>query len=107
VDGGGRVVACRTSEIAIRIALGARQDRVIWLVLREGVLLIAIGVTPGVAGALALTRTMESLLYRLTPGDPLTLAVAALLLIFTGILAGYVPARRAARVQPWIALRYE
>jgi predicted permease len=100
-------VARRSSEIAIRMALGARRDGVVWLVLREVVALIAIGVAIGLAAAFAVTRTFAALLYELTPNDPRTIAAAVFLLCLVGVLAGYLPARRAARVDPWTALRYE
>ena len=100
-------VARRTNEIGIRMALGARGRSVLWLVLREALLLVAIGLVVGVLASLALTRTAASLLYELKPNDPLTITLAALLLATVAALAGYLPARRAARVDPMIALREE
>lgn len=100
-------VARRTGEIALRMALGARQDGVVWLVLREVALLLMIGLGFGIAGALALTRTIRDMLYGLTLMDPLTIACAMMILALTAVLASFLPARRAARVQPWRALRYE
>ncbi len=100
-------VARRTNEIGIRMALGARRASVLWLVLRESLLLVAIGLVVGVITSLALTRTAASLLYELKPNDPLTIASATLLLAAVAALAGYLPARRAARVDPMIALRDE
>jgi ABC-type antimicrobial peptide transport system permease subunit len=100
-------VARRTNEIGIRMALGARGRSVLWLVLREALLLVGIGLVVGVLASLALTRTAASLLYELKPNDPLTITLAALLLATVAALAGYLPARRAARVDPMIALREE
>jgi ABC-type antimicrobial peptide transport system permease subunit len=100
-------VTRRTSEIAIRMALGARRDGIVWLVLREVVLLLSIGVTLGLLCARAVTRTVGAMLYGLSPNDPLTIMAAVLLLVAIGILAGYLPARRAANVNPWIALRQD
>ncbi len=98
-------VARRTNEIGIRMALGARNRSVLWLVLREALLLVAIGLVIGVFASLALTKTASSLLYELKPNDPLTIALATLLLATVAAVAGYLPARRAARVDPMIALR--
>ena len=100
-------VARRTNEIGIRMALGARGLSVLWLVLREALLLVAIGLVIGLVAARALTKTAASLLYELQPNDPLTIALATLLLATVALLAGYFPARRAARVDPMVALRDE
>jgi len=100
-------VARRTNEIGIRMALGARGRSVLWLVLREGLVLVAIGLVIGLVAASALTRTAESLLYELKPNDPLTIALATVLLAAVALLAGYLPARRASRVDPMVALRDE
>ncbi len=100
-------VARRTNEIGIRMALGARNRSVLWLVLREALLLVAIGLVIGVFASLALTKTAASLLYELKPNDPLTIALATLLLAAVAIVAGYLPARRASRVDPMTALREE
>jgi len=97
----------RTNEIGIRMALGARGRDVVRLVLKETMLLVAVGVSIGLGVALATTRLISSLLYGLTPTDPFTIAVAALLMIAVAALAGYLPARRASRVDPMTALRYE
>ena len=100
-------VARRTNEIGIRMALGARGVSVLWLVLRESLVLVAIGLVVGVLTSLAVTKTAASLLYELKPNDPLTIALATLLLAAVAALAGYLPARRAARVDPMVALRDE
>jgi predicted permease len=100
-------VARRTNEIGIRMALGAHRLSVLWLVLREALLLVLIGLAIGVFASLALTKTAATLLYELKPNDPLTIALAVLLLAGVAALAGYVPARRASRVDPMVALRDE
>ncbi len=100
-------VARRTNEIGIRMALGARGGSVLWLVLREALTLVVIGLVVGVLASLAVTKTAASLLYELKPNDPLTIALATLVLAVVAAVAGYIPARRAARVDPMIALREE
>ena len=100
-------VAERTGEIGIRMALGAQQSQVLLLVERQGMLLVLAGLAIGVAGALALTRLMTSLLFRVAPADPFTFAVVGAVLIAASLLACYLPARRAASVDPIVALRYE
>jgi len=100
-------VARRTNEIGIRMALGAQGRSVLWLVLREALLLVVIGLVVGVLASLAVTKTAASLLYELKPNDPLTIVLATLLLTAVAVLAGYLPARRAARVDPMVALRDE
>jgi predicted permease len=100
-------VARRTNEIGIRMALGAQNLSVLWLVLREALVLVVIGLVVGVLASLALTKTAASLLYELKPNDPLTIAMATIVLMMVALVAGYLPARRAARVDPMIALRDE
>jgi predicted permease len=100
-------VARRTNEIGIRMALGARRGDVIWLVSREALALVVAGVVTGLLASLAATRTASTLLYGLEPDDPPTIAAATLLLLAVAALAGYLPARRAARVDPMAALRDE
>jgi putative ABC transport system permease protein len=97
----------RTREIGIRVALGAQRSSVLRLVLGEGVRLAGAGAAAGVLGALALTRLAKNQLYNIKPTDPMTLAGAAALMILVALVACYVPARRATRVDPLIALRHE
>jgi predicted permease len=100
-------VAQRTRELAVRIALGARREDLLRMVLREALLLGAVGVAAGLAGALLLSRAIASMLFALSPRDPATLAAVAFMLLATAVLASYVPARRATRVDPAAALRSE
>jgi putative ABC transport system permease protein len=102
-----QVVSQRTNEIGIRMALGANSRQVRHLVIRQGGLLIGVGVVRGNAGALALTRVLQSQLYGLTATDPFTIISSAVLLGVIGLLACYVPARRASRIDPMLALRHE
>ena len=97
----------RTGEIGIRIALGAQTGRVLWTVLRDVVLLMVGGVTVGLIFAFGCTRLIAAKLYGVTALDPPTVIPATLLLVMVGLLAGYLPARRASRVDPMAALRYE
>jgi predicted permease len=100
-------VARRTREIGIRSALGAQRRDVLALIGRQGLALVACGALLGVAGALGITRSLSSLLYGVTPSDPLTFGGVCALLIAVGLAACYIPARRATRVDPMVALRYE
>jgi len=100
-------VAQRTREVAIRLALGARERQVMVLVVGQGLRLAMLGLLLGMAGAMALTRVLQSQLYGVSPTDPLTFAAVAALLAAAATLASYLPARRAARVDPMIALRSE
>jgi len=100
-------VSRRTREIGIRIALGAKRTSVLWLVLREVALLTMIGIGLGVPGALGLSQLVKSQLFGIEATDPVTLTIAAVTLAAVGLLAGYIPARRAAGVEPVLALRYE
>jgi ABC-type antimicrobial peptide transport system permease subunit len=100
-------VARRTNEIGIRMALGARRADVVAMVLKESMTMVGIGIALGLTAALAAGRFVATLLFGLAPTDLPTLAAAVLVMIAVSLLAGYLPARRAARVDPMIALRYE
>jgi putative ABC transport system permease protein len=97
----------RTNEIGIRIALGARAGDVIRLILKHGLALASVGVVIGLLVSLALTRLMKTLLFGVGAADPLTFAVIALLLVGVALLACWIPARRATKVDPMIALKCE
>ena len=100
-------VARRTREIGVRMALGAMQGDVVWLVMREVLALVGGGVALGLLAAWGLNRLVSSQLYGVTANDSLTIAGAAAVLAAVAMLAGYLPARRATRVNPVLALRYE
>ncbi|MFN0110291.1 MAG: ADOP family duplicated permease [Blastocatellia bacterium] len=100
-------VTQRTHEIGIRVALGADAGRVVKLMLRETLWLVSIGVVCGLGAALAAARWVRSLLFGLEPHDPLTIGLAVMLLLIVAVIAGYVPARRAARIDPLTALRHD
>ena len=100
-------VSRRTREIGIRMALGAAHTSVLWMVLREVAVMALAGVVLGLPVAIGLSRFVQSQLYGLSPTDPFTLGLAALILASVAMFAGYVPARRATRVDPMLALRYE
>jgi ABC-type antimicrobial peptide transport system permease subunit len=98
-------VSQRTREIGIRMALGAEQRGVLTMILREGLGMVLVGLTIGVAGALALSRVMDGLLFGVEPSDPVTFIAVALILIAVAIVACLVPARRATTIDPLVALR--
>jgi len=100
-------VSARTREVGIRMALGAQQADVIRLVLKEGLSLAGIGVGLGLLASLALTRLMEGMLFGVSANDPLTFSAITLLLLGVAWLACWLPARRATKVDPLVALRYE
>jgi len=100
-------LSLRTREIGLRMALGAQQRQVRLLILKQGLLLTVIGAAIGVAGALALTRLMSSLLFGVGAADPITFGVIVPLLMIVSLIACYLPARRATRIDPLIALRSE
>ena len=100
-------VSQRTNEIGVRMALGAKQSDVLKMVVWQGMKLAASGVFLGIAGALLFGRFLGSMLYGVKPGDPLTFVVASIGLFGVALLANYIPARRAMRIDPMVALRYE
>ena len=100
-------VSRRTHEIGIRLALGAQRGDVLNLVMRQGTILAVLGALIGAAAALAVTRYLQSFLFGVKPSDPATIAAVAFGLVAVALLASYIPARRATRVDPMVALRYE
>jgi len=100
-------VARRTSEMGIRLALGAQRPEVLQMILRESLRLVAIGVVCGIAVAIGAGRLIKTMLYGLPPHDAATLTIAIGVMIMVSALAAYLPARRASRVDPIVALRYE
>ncbi len=101
------VVNRRTNEIGIRMALGARRSNMLWMVLREILILVSIGVVIGVPVTLAGDRLVSKMLFGLRPSDPVTLVSATVILLIVAAIAGYLPARRASLMDPMVALRYE
>jgi len=97
----------RTREIGIRMALGAQRTNVLWMILRDGILLVVLGAVVGIPAAFGVTRFVSSFLYGLTARDPATMAIATALLALVTIIASLLPARRASKVDPMVALRYE
>ncbi len=100
-------VAQRTHELGIRMALGAERGDVLRMVTREGLRLAVVGVVIGIAGALGVTRLIASLLFAVRPADPLTFVCVSVLLVGVAHISSYIPARRATKVDPMVALRYE
>jgi ABC-type antimicrobial peptide transport system permease subunit len=99
------LVSQRTQEIGIRLAIGADRSQVLGMVLRQGLSLAAVGIGVGLIGAFALTRLMQSLLYEVSPNDPVTFVAVAAAVLVVGLAASFLPARRATRVSPTIAMR--
>jgi putative ABC transport system permease protein len=99
--------AQRTHEMGIRVALGAQPCDVMWLVVGQGTRLTLIGIALGIAGALVLTRFLQSMLFEVKPTDLVTFVGVTILLVLVSLAACYIPARRAMRVDPMVALRYE
>jgi len=97
----------RTREIGVRLAIGARRGSVIWLIVRETVLLIAIALAIGIPMVLLTARYVQTQLFEITPADPLAISAAAVLLVAVGAVAAFLPARRASNVDPMVALRCE
>ena len=100
-------VATRTREISIRLAVGAQRRDILQMILREGLTLSLIGLAIGLAGALSAGRVLSGLVFGVTATDPVTLAVVSVLLTAAGLVACYVPARRAARSNPLVGLKYQ
>lgn len=100
-------VARRTGEIGIRMALGAQRGTVVWMVLREVCVLAAVGLAISVPAALATSKLVESFLFGMKHNDPASLTAAVVILLSAALLAGYVPAQKASRIDPMIALRHE
>ena len=100
-------VARRTGEIGLRMALGAQRGAVVWMVLRDVSILAAAGLAIGVPTALGTSKFVESFLFEMRPNDPRALMAAVAILLSAALLAGYVPARKASRIDPMIALRHE
>jgi ABC-type antimicrobial peptide transport system permease subunit len=101
------IVSRRTNEIGVRMALGARRSSVSWLILREILLLVGIGVAIGVPVTLACSRFISNMLFGIGATDAISITGAVLALLFVGLLAGWLPARLASHVDPMVALRYE
>ena len=101
------VVIQRTSEIGLRMALGARRPEILWLVLKQGLGMAAVGTAVGLASAWILRKTVAELVFGISPADPVTFVAAALVLMGFAVFASLLPARRATKVDPMVALRYE
>jgi ABC-type antimicrobial peptide transport system permease subunit len=100
-------VAGRTAEIGVRMALGAEPGGILDLILSDSLRMIAIGLTIGLPVALGMSRLVSKMLFDLSPADPLSLTIALVIVVGIALLAAYFPARRATKVDPMVALRYE
>jgi macrolide transport system ATP-binding/permease protein len=100
-------VARRVNEMGVRMALGAQRSQLLWTVLSSIVITVGVGTIIGLAVAMVMTRLLQSFLFELTPNDPIVLTIAAAILFLAALIAGYVPARRASRMDPCLALRHE
>ena len=100
-------VSRRTNEIGIRVTLGAQRGRIMWMILREVLVLTAAGLAIGIPLALAGSHYVRSLLYGIEPTDPVAIAIAIAALVTCGLAAGLIPARRASRIDPMVAVRHE
>ena len=100
-------VARRTNEVGIRMALGAQGAGIVWMVLRQILVVVGVGLAISVPAVLATSKLVEAMLFAMRPNDPLTLTVAILVLVLAAVLAGYAPARKASRIDPMVALRHE
>jgi ABC-type antimicrobial peptide transport system permease subunit len=100
-------ISQRTGEIGLRMALGARRGDILKVVLNEAVLIVIAGVGAGLLGSLLLTRFLQNLLFDVKPTDPLTFGALTILLAGIALLASFIPARRASRIDPLVALRHE
>jgi ABC-type antimicrobial peptide transport system permease subunit len=97
----------RTSEIGIRVALGAQRSGITWMILREVFVLAMVALAIGIPAVLAGTRAVKSFLYGIQPDDPASIAASVIVLLTAGLAAGYLPARRASRIDPMVAVRHE
>ena len=100
-------VVQRSHELGVRLALGATKDNILHLIISQGFALAGAGIILGMTGTFAFSRVLARLLFGITPRDPLTFGTVALVLLCVSLLACYIPARRATRIDPMIALRYE
>jgi ABC-type antimicrobial peptide transport system permease subunit len=100
-------VVRRTREMGIRMALGAQSTGVVWLVMRQSLVLVVIGIIVGVPAALLAARYVSTFLFDLSSTDPVTITISTFVLVSVAVMAGYLPARRASRIDPMLALRYE
>jgi ABC-type antimicrobial peptide transport system permease subunit len=100
-------VSGRVNEIGIRMALGAQRSSVLWMILRESLLLVSIGIAVGLPAVYGAGKWVSSLLFGVRAADPISLGAATLLMFVVGVFACYIPARRAMRIDPMVALRYE